>query len=806
MVLEQFIIDADIIWDQVGKTFFENPEAKPGRIMRVQVVNAGIIEDLTGYTLNLGWTSVRDPSKFGLDAFDDVDITKGIFEIEYTSGMLTNIGPLNASLQLVPPGEGRPIESNNFKLTVKNSAINPEAIQGETSFKALENALVEVNGWNATIDGKVVAWEADMAATKQLYIDNMEEVERTYPQELVSLSQLLEQAATKTELQAVASGSPKGVYDTLSALQSAKPTGDANIYVVTADGKWYYWSGSAWTAGGTYQSTGIADGSVTYNKVDGSISTKFINLEAIKPLSVSGGTVSKNLNEYVYTPTTSSFYAAFFNLNTHVSVGDKLVVAFDVKSSNLPPDRRVRLRVINGGIDVLTMYYIGRDYARYFYVLDINEAVANNATHLALSWYTPVANDNFCLNNIMLINTGKKYTIEELNKIDWTNIPYAYSVDIDTVLKKYLSNLENAVASISSKTTMAFKPPVKFDFVAGEKVELFDRGLIHSDLTKDEFFTEITLPSGSSLKNPEQKMHKNLLDFTGVSETTSSNLYFWIRDIYGNQLTTSDSMLYKSVPFTVNAIPPNPSSMKNILFCGDSLMSTGLITQKFIQKMTGYGLTNLKLVGRRFHTTVENRFEGLGGWAWRNYVDDPATLPSGYPDNYFWDSSIGDINITKYMQTYASGDNLDYIVCELGMNHLVNSTNQGSDLTVVSTKVKHFIDRVHEDYPNAKVLLVGVHRFSDMYKYNQKKNRDFPFDLNNTYEAIATDSKYSSFVKFANVSSMFDSKYGSNFFTQSAGLFAGDETEEYLIDYVHPNDNGYQMYADCISRKFITMI
>lgn len=80
------------------------------------------------------------------------------------------------------------------------------------------------------------------------------------------------------------------------------------------------------------------------------------------------------------------------------------------------------------------------------------------------------------------------------------------------------------------------------------------------------------------------------------------------------------------------------------------------------------------------------------------------------------------------------------------------------------------------------------------------------FDLNDTYEAIAGDAIYSSFVKSANVSSMFDSKYGSQFTTQSAGLFAGDETEEYLIDYVHPNDKGYQMYADCIVRKFITMI
>ena len=222
MVLEQFIIDADIIWDQVGKTFFENPEAKPGRIMRVQVVNAGIVEDLTGYTLNLGWTSVRDPSKFGLDAFDDVDITKGIFEIEYTSGMLTNIGPLNASLQLVPPGEGRPVESNNFKLTVKNSAINPEAIQGETSFSTLENALVEVNGWNVRID-----------AVEQEFKDRADALDGAYPDRLVAVEQQASQAAIKAD--AMASGSPKGVYATLELLQAAYPTGTTGAYLVTGN-------------------------------------------------------------------------------------------------------------------------------------------------------------------------------------------------------------------------------------------------------------------------------------------------------------------------------------------------------------------------------------------------------------------------------------------------------------------------------------------------------------------------------------------------------------------------------------------
>lgn len=65
----------------------------------------------------------------------------------------------------------------------------------------------------------------------------------------------------------VASGSPKGVYATLTDLQIAYPTGDSNIYVVTADGSWYYWSGSAWVSGGQYQSTGLASNSVDLEHV-----------------------------------------------------------------------------------------------------------------------------------------------------------------------------------------------------------------------------------------------------------------------------------------------------------------------------------------------------------------------------------------------------------------------------------------------------------------------------------------------------------------------------------------------------------
>ncbi len=194
MVLENFLLDADILWDRAGKELYEKPEARAGRKMRVRVTNRGVVEDLIGYTLNLGWKSTVDETKFGLDAFTAVDITKGVFELAYTAGMLTNTGTLKAALQIVPT-VGEPIESNNFVITVVKSAIDAEAIQSETSFTALAMALVDVNAWNATISGKVIDWEVDMEATKQTYITTMNDVEATYPQELTSLGSQLADVA-----------------------------------------------------------------------------------------------------------------------------------------------------------------------------------------------------------------------------------------------------------------------------------------------------------------------------------------------------------------------------------------------------------------------------------------------------------------------------------------------------------------------------------------------------------------------------------------------------------------------------------
>lgn len=63
-----------------------------------------------------------------------------------------------------------------------------------------------------------------------------------------------DEAEIKAMLNNVLDGSPKGTYPNVSALRSAKPSGDKGIYVTTDNGHWNYWDGSSWADGGSYQS------------------------------------------------------------------------------------------------------------------------------------------------------------------------------------------------------------------------------------------------------------------------------------------------------------------------------------------------------------------------------------------------------------------------------------------------------------------------------------------------------------------------------------------------------------------------
>lgn len=134
-----------ITWDKATRRIYSpiaaNASDSNGRKLNIQVVNSGQVENLTGATLHLYWET-KDKMQHGLDAFTASDISKGEFEIFYTTGMLSNVGELNATLVLVD-ATGQ-VVSDWFKITVARG-IDGDAIQSENSFTTLTQALIDIS-------------------------------------------------------------------------------------------------------------------------------------------------------------------------------------------------------------------------------------------------------------------------------------------------------------------------------------------------------------------------------------------------------------------------------------------------------------------------------------------------------------------------------------------------------------------------------------------------------------------------------------------------------------------------------------
>lgn len=172
-----------LIWDRVNShvtySLETNSGDSNGRKLRVQVLDGGVVTALSGVTLSLAWKTANQINS-GLDAFKLVDVALGIFEIYYTTEMLSNVGKLKASLVLVD-ATGR-MESDTFPITVNPTMVDDNAVQGENSFTALTEALVKVNEWNGRIDD-----------VEQDYADRAENLEETYAPRLTEVTAQLAQ-------------------------------------------------------------------------------------------------------------------------------------------------------------------------------------------------------------------------------------------------------------------------------------------------------------------------------------------------------------------------------------------------------------------------------------------------------------------------------------------------------------------------------------------------------------------------------------------------------------------------------------
>lgn len=192
----------------------------------------------------------------------------------------------------------------------------------------------------------------------------------------------------------LASGSPAGVYATLTALQTADPS-HSRIYVVSEDGKWYYYDTTltSWTAGGTYQSTEIAQRAVKYPNLELALQSQ------LKPSELFNSS-EETLSGKYYTGTAGQTITEGTSVNfiggvMSVQAGDTIIIPFvdrgnwsTIKPIYMTDENDVILYSIDLDLIRNTVTYLSNNFT-FTVPEDVTKIYFNNCIQSSsdLRWY-----------------------------------------------------------------------------------------------------------------------------------------------------------------------------------------------------------------------------------------------------------------------------------------------------------------------------------------------------------------------------------------------------------------------------------
>lgn len=166
-------------------------------------------------------------------------VTGKIADLAVTTGKIADLAVTLAKMANNSVGTNQLVNAAVTAAKIMDGVLTaakfvPEALTNETQ-----------NGLRITqLEAEVAQMDIDKADKTEINALATEKADKTYVANVIAN---------------IGSATPKGAFATPGDLETAFPSGDDGIYVVTADGNWYYWDGSAWTVGGVYQSTSLAD-------------------------------------------------------------------------------------------------------------------------------------------------------------------------------------------------------------------------------------------------------------------------------------------------------------------------------------------------------------------------------------------------------------------------------------------------------------------------------------------------------------------------------------------------------------------
>ena len=341
--------------------------------------------------------------------------------------------------------------------------------------------------------------------------------------------------------------------------------------------------------------------------------------------------------------------------------------------------------------------------------------------------------------------------------------------------------------------------PKKYYLAVNDNFQLFYRGVIQA-VNPYNYHIKIKARFGKAF--PRYYEWKPTIDNIGEHQLTLE-----VRDNNNNLLGSDTTTL------VVNKAKETSES-KNILCMGDSLTAGGQWVKEGFRRFSqvkgnpiGDNLNYINCVGTK--SVVSNEvnvgYEGYGGWTWKSYLSEKSP---------FYDQESNEINFKKYSELNYFG-NLDYFYILLTWNGHSESfktdykLNEGHFLDAAK-----LIDRIHLDYPEAKIRLLGLQMPSQ--NGGMGTNYDVPscygdaygmlvsaMHYNKTLEEFCEQEKYKSFINYIDVAGQFDTDYNMPS-TDKPVNNRNDKTEIIGSNGVHPTLNGYYQIGDAFYRSLYT--
>ena len=834
-------VQIDTINTRVNADLFAKEGDANGRGMVVQITENGIIKDTTGINLRLQWSHISVGTS-GFTEFEVVDATKGLYKLHYPTSMLHR-GKVEAFIRITD--NGRLSGTRNLLITVERMVGSDEAIAAADDYTALQTALTRLSVWEGTISGKVDTWEADMEATKQLYINTLAAAEAAYPQELVSLQGQLADKAEQSALLV-----EKARIDSFTTLPTGSTTGDAELKDtrIGVDGVIYPNAGGA-----VREPLGVLFDTLSV-KVVFDVLDKYIGVGSNGSLNGFSG--------YSLTSPIPCYFEKFY-------INDIFSGAYDVYSigfySNLPCDNTTFISGIVPG-DIVDGYEaisvpLGANYmvlcaetsviaakTPYMFVpnnstqSDIKALSSVNAAHAAtffdgvylneygtksygLPWYSitekiflvpsltyeldiKLAWGSFSV--IAYFDADDAY-IGSLQRTQFDagavyltkhqiTIPANCSYAIFTVPNDGKSTLKmtcgvsdflSNVLSVN-KTDDTLIIPKYIDVVKNHQCTIYRDCMVEYE-EKSDYVAFYTFPFNNNAHSTELK--NNCLSFT---PTVTGEFDFRVMTLSENtyKVTSEKTVTVR----TTDKASESTGLTKNIMLCGDSLIDANVPVDEVFNLLRADGDYTFNAIGTR--GSAGSKHEGRGGWKWDTYLTQ--TTAGGATNAFLYNGSLD-------FQQYCIDNGfagIDYAILSLGTNDIGQGWHllKDAEVATIIANAKTFLDALLSEttgFPNCKIALglpaIGANTFGNpnmnkkwFIRGMQKLNKAYidTFD-NGTYHPNVTTVAHGLWT---------DREYSYSYENQTISNRI-PETVKVHLDAIHPTVQGYKLWADAYYGK-----